>query len=268
MASTERGGFLRDDTTKALVVKPVDSFTLTPANAAQAIVITPSGAVSASTSVGGAVNITNTASTGAGLVIYSNNGATQAGRLLALRTSNAAFAQAALSVNYMGSASAIQVIRDNAASETNSRLLDITDNNPADTTLGISGNQSGRGLVKLTHKKPDGVADANASAISIVLDRENAAEASAAQGIFLDSTHVTTGKLIQLKNNGGARFDVLADGQVLGGVGGVATRTKAGTPADADFTVTPPIGMIILDTTADKIWCRTAAATWKGVVIA
>jgi len=49
---------------------------------------------------------------------------------------------------------------------------------------------------------------------------------------------------------------------------GFATKTKAGTPSDADFTTAPPTGTIVVDTTANKIWVRTGAATWKGVVVA
>jgi hypothetical protein len=48
---------------------------------------------------------------------------------------------------------------------------------------------------------------------------------------------------------------------------GVATFVKAGTPTDADFT-TPTNGILVVDTTGNKIWARTAAATWKGVAIA
>jgi hypothetical protein len=51
-------------------------------------------------------------------------------------------------------------------------------------------------------------------------------------------------------------------------VDGVATKVKAGTPSDSDFTTTPPTGTIVVDTSANKIWARTGAATWKGVVIA
>src|SRR4029434_11315532 len=46
--------------------------------------------------------------------------------------------------------------------------------------------------------------------------------------------------------------------------GAVAHRTKAGTPTDADVT-TPTDGMMIIDTTASKIWCRIAG-TWKATV--
>lgn len=48
---------------------------------------------------------------------------------------------------------------------------------------------------------------------------------------------------------------------------GIATKTKAGTPTDADWAVAPPIGTIVIDTTALKIWVRTAAATWKSAAL-
>lgn len=46
--------------------------------------------------------------------------------------------------------------------------------------------------------------------------------------------------------------------------GAVANRTKAGTPVDADVN-TPTDGMMIIDTTASKIWCRIGG-TWKQTV--
>ena len=49
---------------------------------------------------------------------------------------------------------------------------------------------------------------------------------------------------------------------------GLATKVKAGAPVDADWAVAPPIGTIVLDTTGNKLWVRTAAATWKGATIA
>lgn len=49
---------------------------------------------------------------------------------------------------------------------------------------------------------------------------------------------------------------------------GLSTLTKAGTISDADFTNTPPIGTIAIDTTNLKIYVRTASATWKTVTVA
>lgn len=48
--------------------------------------------------------------------------------------------------------------------------------------------------------------------------------------------------------------------------GAVANRTKAGTPVDGDVN-TPTDGMLIVDTTASKIWARIGGV-WKGVVVA
>jgi hypothetical protein len=62
--------------------------------------------------------------------------------------------------------------------------------------------------------------------------------------------------------------NVLKTDDTLHAALGVATMTKAGTPSDADWAVAPPVGTMVVDTTANKIWARTGVATWKGVVIA
>ena len=59
-----------------------------PGNAARAAA--PSGAVPPSASAGGALNLDNTASTGAGAVLYSNQGAGALGRLLVVNQANPA----------------------------------------------------------------------------------------------------------------------------------------------------------------------------------
>jgi hypothetical protein len=48
--------------------------------------------------------------------------------------------------------------------------------------------------------------------------------------------------------------------------GSVGVKVKAGTPVDADFT-SPVDGMLAVDSTASKIWCRVGGV-WKGVVVA
>ena len=48
--------------------------------------------------------------------------------------------------------------------------------------------------------------------------------------------------------------------------GAVVNRIKAGTPVDADVT-NPADGMLMLDSTANKIWVRLGGV-WKGVVVA
>lgn len=73
----------------------------------------------------------------------------------------------------------------------------------------------------------------------------------------------TTSPSATLALTGVAQMQGVGNWQFLDGV---ATKTKAGTPTDADFTTTPPVGTIVVDTTG-KIWARTAAATWKGVTV-
>jgi len=46
----------------------------------------------------------------------------------------------------------------------------------------------------------------------------------------------------------------------------VVNKVKAGTPVDADVVV-PTDGMMVLDSTANKIWVRLGGV-WKGVVVA
>lgn len=79
--------------------------------------------------------------------------------------------------------------------------LTVTSTNPDDTTLGISGQETGRGTFKVTHNYT-GTSDASASAISILLGGTSAG--TAAQGIFLDTTagQPTTGDLLNLRNDG------------------------------------------------------------------
>lgn len=62
--------------------------------------------------------------------------------------------------------------------------------------------------------------------------------------------------------------NVLKTDDTLHAVLGVATMVKAGTPTDADWAVAPPVGTLVVDTTGNKIWTRTAAATWKSVAVA
>jgi hypothetical protein len=48
---------------------------------------------------------------------------------------------------------------------------------------------------------------------------------------------------------------------------GLATKVKAGTPVDADWTVAPPDGTIVADSTGNKLWVRVGGV-WKGATIA
>jgi hyaluronoglucosaminidase len=177
------------------------------------LALRPATTFSASTSTGGVMNIDNTASTGAGQVIYSNAGADAAGRLLNVRADNTQFPAAAVHVDYNGAGNAVEIVNSGTGSP--SVALNVVSSNPNDTTLGISGQELGRGTAKFTHTGTGD--DANASALSLRLNGTG----TAAQGIFLDATSGTTGKLLNLRNAGDSKIVATSDGKLLatGGLG-------------------------------------------------
>jgi hypothetical protein len=166
-----------------------------------ALKLRPSGAVAASISAGGALNLDNSGSRGAGAVLYSNAGADAIGRLLVVNQANPANPQHAVRIQNVGTSHTVSILHDPAggAGDSSAEALDIVSTNPLDTTLGVRGTEQGRGTVKITHEKPDGP-DANASAISIAL----LGEGTASQGIFIgnDAGNPTTGKLLNIRNGG------------------------------------------------------------------
>lgn len=177
--------------------------------AANTLLVDPNANKSASTSVGGAILVENTGSTGAGVVVFSNRGADQAGRLIVARSANAAFAAAAIAVDYLGTNHAMTIAHGGTGAS--SLALSIVSTNESDTALGVTGPPSGRGTIKVTHNKPAG-ADTNASLISGLINGAG----TACQGIFIDTEAgvTTTGKLIALRQNGAEVFSVAPDGKV------------------------------------------------------
>lgn len=173
------------------------------------LVIDQNGNASTSTSVGGAVLLENTGSTGAGMIIYSNRGSDAAGRLLNIRADNSLFPQAAFHIDYDGTANAAEIVYNN--NDSSGETLDMVSYNEQDTTLGVSGMQTGKGVIKVTHNQPS-ASDANSAAISILLNGVS----TAAQGIFLDtqSGYTTIGDLINLRQNTNEVFVVEAEGNI------------------------------------------------------
>jgi hypothetical protein len=62
-----------------------------------------------------------------------------------------------------------------------------------------------------------------------------------------------------------AASTIKTDGNIVT-VGAIGTKVKAGTPVDGDLT-TPVDGMIVADSTGNKLWVRLGG-TWKGVTVA
>ena len=169
-----------------------------------------SGSVPQSTSVGGALNLDNSGSSGAGAVLYSNRGADALGRLLVVNQANAANPQHAVRIQNAGTAHTVSIFHDPAggAGDPTAEAVDIVSTNEQDTTLGVRGRETGKGTVKITHGKPDG-SDANASALSIALEGAG----TASQGIFIgnDADNPTTGDLLHIRNGGPGHRAAAAD---------------------------------------------------------
>lgn len=238
-----------------------------PASVA-ALKIVQQGNASASVSVGGAINLDNSLSTGAGMVIYSTQAA-PAGRLLVVNANNATFNQAALNVQHAGSGDAIQVsatgtgqglnlTADAGATagkhamsvgltntgSSNSSALSISSTNLTHSCIQVTGTETGKGTIKVTHTGQANGSDGNASALSIDLQTAG----TAAQGIFIDATTgATTGKLLHIKNGGAERLSVLADGKIqFGNSANFATTVGAAGGASA-LPATPVKYVIVQD---------------------
>jgi len=164
------------------------------AGTAASLFVDPNGATSTSTSVGGAILLENTGNNGAGFILYSNAGASATGRLMNIRADNSLFANPCLHIDNDGIANAVEIVQNGVDASANA--LNVVSINDLDTCVGISGQESGKGTVKITHTKPV-AADTNASALSISLEGVG----TAAQGLFIDSPATTTGKLVNIRNN-------------------------------------------------------------------
>ena len=187
--------------------------------------LAPSAVIPVSESVGGALLIENTSNTGDGLVIYSNQAAPAAGaKLLSVFAANATFTETVVSIKNAGIGNAVNIQNTVNSGDSSSLALNVTSANTADTTLGASGSQTARGVVKFTHDYP-GSSDVNASVVSLYLA---GGASSAAQGIFLDTdaAHQTTAKLLNLRLGG-------VDQLTLDGAGAAFIRSSLGVGATA-----------------------------------
>jgi hypothetical protein len=217
---------------RALAQTVAETMEIDPPSGESALRLFASGSVSPSVSAGGALNLDNSASTGAGAVLYSNQGAGALGRLLVVNQSNPANPQAAVRIQNAGVAHTVSIFHNPAggAGDATSEALDVVSTNPLDTTVGIKGQEEGRATVKITHVKPAGD-DSNAAALAIGL----AGAGTAAQGIFIgnDAGIATTGPLLNIRNGsiGSERLVLTADGRadlpVQGPSGGVLIGSDA-----------------------------------------
>ncbi|HEP1542054.1 TPA: hyaluronidase HylP [Streptococcus pyogenes] len=167
-----------------------------------------------SSSVGGAINIDMSKSEGAGVVVYSNND-TSDGPLMSLRTGKETFNQSALFVDYSGKTNAVNIAMRQPTTPNFSSALNITSGNENGSAMQIRGVEKALGTLKITHENPSVEAnyDENAAALSIdIVKKQKGGKGTAAQGIYINSTSGTTGKLLRIRNLGDDKFYVKSDG--------------------------------------------------------
>ena len=142
---------------------------------------------SASTSVGGAVLLDNSGNAGAGLVVYSTQGASGTGHLIASRVNNANFPQSAIYATSNGASHTINI--QYAGTDSSSAAASFVSSNVNFTALQVTGEEAGHGTIKVAHVRHNSTTnDQNAAALSIDLQGEG----TSAQGIFIDSTYYNT----------------------------------------------------------------------------
>lgn len=175
----------------------------------------PAATVAYSSSTGGAVNIDLSSTRGAGVVVYSDND-TSDGPLMSLRTGKETFNQSALFVDYKGTTNAVNIAMRQPTTPNFSSALNITSGNENGSAMQIRGVEKALGTLKITHENPSIKADydKNAAALSIdiVKKQESGGKGTAAQGIYINSTSGTTGKLLRIRNLNDDKFYVKPDG--------------------------------------------------------
>lgn len=222
------GAVLLHGSEQALARSLRESLRINPPAGEAGIKIVPSGPVPQSVSVGGAFNLDNTLSTGAGMVLFSDRGQGALGRLFVVNQANPENPQAAARIQQSGTGHALSIFHDPAggAGDATAEALDVISTNELDTTVGVRGRQTGRATVKITHDKPDSY-DGDAAALVLSVQGDG----TAAQGLFIgnDAGDVTTGPLLHVRNGsvGSERLVLTADGQlqlpVAGPAGGIVT---------------------------------------------
>ncbi|VHG92348.1 phage hyaluronoglucosaminidase [Streptococcus pyogenes] len=185
----------------------------------------PAATVAYSSSTGGAVNIDLSSTRGAGVVVYSDND-TSDGPLMSLRTGKETFNQSALFVDYKGTTNAVNIAMRQPTTPNFSSALNITSGNENGSAMQLRGSEKALGTLKITHENPSIGADydKNAAALSIDIVKKTNGAGTAAQGIYINSTSGTTGKLLRIRNKNEDKFYVGPDGGFHSG----ANSTVAG----------------------------------------
>ncbi|VHB58720.1 hyaluronate lyase N-terminal domain-containing protein [Streptococcus pyogenes] len=167
-----------------------------------------------SSSVGGAINIDMSKSAGAAMVMYTNKDTTD-GPLMILRSDKDTFDQSVQFVDYKGTTNAVNIVMRQPTTPNFSSALNITSANEGGSAMQIRGVEKALGTLKITHENPSVEAnyDENAAALSIdIVKKQKGGKGTAAQGIFINSSTGTTGKLLRIRNENKDKFYVNPDG--------------------------------------------------------
>jgi hypothetical protein len=150
-----------------------------------------------------------------------------------------------------------------ATSGSSGVALNVISDKPSDSAMYLTGHETARGTLKITHKNPgpETNSDASAAALSIDLQR-NDIGGTAAQGIVILATDgATTGNLILARNNG--RDDFVVKGSGRAGVG-----MSIGEVPEASLEVKQPdtttVGLVVTgaaSTTSALFQTKTSAGT-------
>ncbi|VHD05835.1 phage hyaluronidase [Streptococcus pyogenes] len=174
----------------------------------------PNKHIKHSSSTGGAINIDMSKSEGAAMVMYTNKDTTD-GPLMILRSDKDTFDQSAQFVDYSGKTNAVNIVMRQPSTPNFSSALNITSANEGGSAMQIRGIERALGTLKITHENPnvDAKYDENAAALSIdIVKKQKGGKGTAAQGIYINSTSGTTGKLLRIRNLGDDKFYVKHDG--------------------------------------------------------
>ncbi|MEN4305625.1 hyaluronoglucosaminidase, partial [Streptococcus pyogenes] len=175
----------------------------------------PNSHIKHSSSTGGAINIDMSKSAGAAMVMYTNKDTTD-GPLMILRSDKDTFDQSAQFVDYSGKTNAVNIVMRQPSTPNFSSALNITSANEGGSAMQIRGIERALGTLKITHENPnvDAKYDENAAALSIdiVGKRGASGNGTAAQGIFINSSAGTTGKMLRIRNKNKDKFYVNPDG--------------------------------------------------------
>lgn len=141
--------------------------------------------------------------------------------------------------------------------------LNVISDKASDSAMYLTGHETSRGTLKVTHKNPGpgATSDASAAALSVDLQR-NSMGGTAAQGLVILATEgATTGNLILARNNG--RDDFVIKGSGRAGVGmDIGEVPEASLEVKQPDTTTPGLVVTAIAATTSPIFqTKTSAGT-------